>query len=382
MITIIIPTYNRCRLLKKALESVWKQTIQEEKEIIIVDDASTDETQQYVEQELKGRVIYIRNPENKGACYSRNEGLKRASGECIAFLDSDNYWEPEFLQNRREYMDAGYDLVAGRILVIENLDGIERKTVVPGEPAEVLGEKEGFWHTMLLHNVIDTSSALIRRETALKKGGFDPEQKRYQDWDFFMNILTIPGIRHIFLDNVLVNNVRGEDSISYKQELLWPAMVRIFNKYLFVYEQADFVEEKARLLLTDPVVELDMKTRWKDLEQVLLSSGHMAEFVCMCMRMHQEEKLKREQAEGLNRMYRLEDDKKEARIRELEQEKNRGIEEAKRQGHEQTESLKRLYQCENEKKDKKIKELERQLDQKKWGLVGTAIKRALFEHKK
>jgi glycosyltransferase involved in cell wall biosynthesis len=336
MISIIIPTYNRCQLLRRAIESVRRQTIQEEREIIVVDDASTDETRQYVEG-LKDEVIYIRNPENKGACYSRNEGFKAAQGECVAFLDSDNYWDEGFLENRREYINAGCDLAVGRILVLEESEGQEKRTVVPEEPLEVLQDTDRFMRTMLIHNVIDTNSALMKREAVQKIGGFDPEQKRFQDWEFFLHLLTVPDLRYIFLDNALVNNQRGEDSISYRQELIWPSTMRIFRKYIGLYEQYNFVEEKIFHMLLDPAVDLDAQARWEDLRPIAEQRVDMEELFCRCFRMYEKERQERERAENLNGLYR----------------------------------------CEDEKKENRIRELETALDQKKWGRIGSEIIKAI-----
>jgi glycosyltransferase involved in cell wall biosynthesis len=94
-LSIIIPTYNRCVLLKRALDSVYKQTFSEF-EVIIVDDGSTDETAEMIAL-LFPEVRYIYQP-NLGVSSARNTGLTVANGCWVAFLDSDDEWLPSKLE--------------------------------------------------------------------------------------------------------------------------------------------------------------------------------------------------------------------------------------------------------------------------------------------
>ena len=89
IISVAIPTYNRANLLRHALESVLRQTYHDI-DTIVIDDGSTDHTPQVVSQ-YGNRVRYFQQP-NGGLGVARNAGLAKASGECIAFLDSDDYW--------------------------------------------------------------------------------------------------------------------------------------------------------------------------------------------------------------------------------------------------------------------------------------------------
>ena len=90
-VSVIVPTYNRARKCKRAVESVLAQTHQNV-EVIVVDDGSTDNTQELIEN-MDSRVKYIRQ-ENAGVSAARNSGLRVANGEYIGFLDSDDRWLP------------------------------------------------------------------------------------------------------------------------------------------------------------------------------------------------------------------------------------------------------------------------------------------------
>lgn len=101
MISVIIPTYNRQNYIAGAIESVLAQTCTDY-EIIVIDDGSTDNTRHILEPYL-GKIKYIRQ-ENAGVSTARNTGIKNASGQYIAFLDSDDRWQKQKLEVQIEFM--------------------------------------------------------------------------------------------------------------------------------------------------------------------------------------------------------------------------------------------------------------------------------------
>lgn len=100
MISVIIPVYNRPAFVKRAIDSVLSQTLIAD-EIIVVDDGSTDETASVLDS--FGVQIKVIRTQNLGVSHARNIGIKEASGEWIAFLDSDDVWEPEKLATQMDY---------------------------------------------------------------------------------------------------------------------------------------------------------------------------------------------------------------------------------------------------------------------------------------
>lgn len=109
LVSIIMPSYNTGRFIKGAIESVLAQTYTYW-ELIIVDDCSTDHTDEVVKPFLAdSRVKYLKNEKNYGAAISRNRALREAKGRWIAFLDSDDLWFPKKLEKQIQFMDAaGY----------------------------------------------------------------------------------------------------------------------------------------------------------------------------------------------------------------------------------------------------------------------------------
>lgn len=103
MVSIIMPSWNTAEYIRDSIQSVIRQTY-ENWELIIVDDCSTDTTDLIVQNISDERIIYIKNESNMGAALTRNRAIREAKGEWIAFLDSDDLWEPQKLENQLKFM--------------------------------------------------------------------------------------------------------------------------------------------------------------------------------------------------------------------------------------------------------------------------------------
>ena len=109
LVSVIMPSYNTGRFIAKSIESVLAQTYTNW-ELLIVDDASTDNTDEVIadvkkrHRERSEAIHYFKNDRNRGAAYSRNFALRKAKGEWIAFLDSDDLWCPEKLEKQLAFM--------------------------------------------------------------------------------------------------------------------------------------------------------------------------------------------------------------------------------------------------------------------------------------
>jgi len=117
VISIIIPLYNKEAFVVEALQSVLKQTVYQEyngsnsgsnfsHEIILVDDASTDNSVAHIEPFLSEGIRLVQHAENKGLSATRNQGIASAKGEWITYIDADDYWEPTFLEKIQQLIDA------------------------------------------------------------------------------------------------------------------------------------------------------------------------------------------------------------------------------------------------------------------------------------
>ena len=109
LVSIIMPSYNTACFIRESIQSVLTQNYKEW-ELIIVDDCSSDNTDEVVKQYLSDeRIKYIKNDRNSGAAVSRNRALREAKGKWIAFLDSDDLWMPDKLKKQISFMEKnGY----------------------------------------------------------------------------------------------------------------------------------------------------------------------------------------------------------------------------------------------------------------------------------
>lgn len=158
-ISVVIPAYNQAEYLSEALESVLSQT-REPAEIIVVDDGSTDDTPAVLER-YKRHVAFYRQP-NAGISAARNAGLERATGDWVAFLDSDDIWDPRKLE-RQAALVGENDIVC-----VHTAYRVFGNTCwEPPPPEEIL---RGHYElaAMLTRFMVLPSSALVRHDTGLR----------------------------------------------------------------------------------------------------------------------------------------------------------------------------------------------------------------------
>ena len=149
LISVVIPTYNRKTLLMRAVDSVLKQTYSN-LEVWIIDDGSTDGTEKAVEAYQDKRVHYARMTKNSGPSAARNEGIRRANGEIIAFLDSDDIWHSNKLEKQVKKINDNCQAVFCKYLVRD-----DSGRIMPAEEAFDLNATEfGFLDVLISQNKI------------------------------------------------------------------------------------------------------------------------------------------------------------------------------------------------------------------------------------
>lgn len=127
-ISVIMSAYNAQNTIRRAIRSVLNQTYKDV-ELIVVNDCSTDDTEKIIKKYKDNRIVYIKHDVNLGAGCARNTGIKHATGDYIAFLDSDDYYNKEYLQTMADGTDDGkFDIVSSGYIAIE---GKHKKTKKP-----------------------------------------------------------------------------------------------------------------------------------------------------------------------------------------------------------------------------------------------------------
>lgn len=109
LVSVIMPSCNTGRFIEESIQSVINQTYKNW-ELLIVDDCSTDDTDEVVKRFNDNRIKYIKNEKNRGAAITRNRAIQEANGEWVAFLDSDDLWLPKKLDHQIKFMKK-YNLV-------------------------------------------------------------------------------------------------------------------------------------------------------------------------------------------------------------------------------------------------------------------------------
>lgn len=193
-ISVVVPTFNAAKYLSYALESIFRQSLQP-KEIIVVDDGSTDNTKEVCEG-YQDRVSYFSLGTNHGEATARNFGLSKARGDFIAFLDADDFWHKGTLEllNETLFSYPQVEVAMGYTQVIFNSQGLQAHL---GDP---------YFGTHL-------GACLFRKEVFAKIGGFCEKFKMADDMDLFFRIREY-GLGVSQIEKVVLNYRRHNANLS------------------------------------------------------------------------------------------------------------------------------------------------------------------------
>ena len=218
-ISVIIPTFNREKLIGNSIKSVLNQTFKNF-ELIIVDDGSTDNTSEVVDKFQDNRIKYIKLDKNQGASNARNIGIKNAKGKYISFQDSDDIFYPNKLEIQlNNIIKEKSDLDFCKINVIYNNTF---RYFVPSNIVEKRFEKVDFFDELISNgNFISTQSILIKK-SFMKKFPFDPNMPRLQDYDVILRM--VPKVKISYTKEVLVDLHIQNNSLTLSSDKLKKAI--------------------------------------------------------------------------------------------------------------------------------------------------------------
>ena len=247
-ISVVIPTFNRKKLLRRALDSVITQTLQPF-EIIVVDDGSTDSTETIVKTYYQD-VLYLYQS-NQGVSRARNKGIKLATGDWLAFLDSDDEWLPTKLVKQARALAIEKEQ---RICHTNEIWIRRGKRVNPRRRHE----KSGGWiyQKCLPLCVISPSSVLIQRAVFENIGYFDEQLPACEDYDFWLRICASYPV--LYLAEPLIKKYGGhDDQLSKKHWGMDRFRIKAMEKMLTLdllgnsdrLETIDVLLNKLRLML-------------------------------------------------------------------------------------------------------------------------------------
>jgi glycosyltransferase involved in cell wall biosynthesis len=226
---VIIPTFNRARMVCDAIDSVLAQTMREF-EVIVVDDGSTDDTAAVIRSRYAGepRVRYF-TKENGGTGRARDHGLGHARGEYVALLDDDDLWLPRHLESQVACLDAHADV--DLVVCDARLEGAKRTGTIFGHrgyrlPDSVEAMAQSAWAV---------PTTIVMRTDVARAVGFRSEFRQTEDTDFLWRF-TLAGYRLRANPKVLTvyrcHNGGGSPRKSHQWEAFKLDQVRVMEHYL------------------------------------------------------------------------------------------------------------------------------------------------------
>lgn len=208
MFSVVIPIYNRGHSILNAINSVLGQTFQDF-ELIIVDDCSTDNSIQIISNIKDKRIKIFKLNQNSGAAAARNFGINQASGEYISFLDSDDYYEVDFLQKTFEMLKDTDDKVGFSWTGVRYHEN-QKKMEYLWSP-----DKQKTSYLTFLNSLhIGTNSGItVKKKVFNSCGHFREDLPAAEDTEFFLRITR--KFDYIFLPEILINIQKdGNDRLS------------------------------------------------------------------------------------------------------------------------------------------------------------------------
>jgi glycosyltransferase involved in cell wall biosynthesis len=221
-ISVVIPLYNCVDRIEGAILSALNQ-VPEPVEIIVVDDASTDQIDAAALTAIDPRVRVIRHEVNRGGGVARNTGIDAANGQLIAFLDADDRWLPGKLERQLSQI---WDLRFENVFACANvrLEGPSPKKVIYNSRPPYEGEDISRY--FLIHDCTFQTSTLVVPAKLAKSVRFDDRLRRHQDWDFIFRLIR-NGARYLYCDEPLAvywdgdNPKRVSTQKSIEPALFW-----------------------------------------------------------------------------------------------------------------------------------------------------------------
>lgn len=224
-IAVVIPTRNRRKLLERLLGQLLRPSVADAYDVIVVDEASTDDTPQYLDRLVaEGRITAIRNDPPRFHSGARNTGLEVARGRYIGWIDDDDLTAPDRLIRQRDALvETGRRWsAAGKVDIDDDLQVIGHATCP---------SPDGFLRRLLIYNCLPAPAQglLVERSLALEVGGWDESLRGSEDWEFCIRLAA--AAEPHFLDEPLVGYRTGYASISSDSRLMESSVRAVHAKH-------------------------------------------------------------------------------------------------------------------------------------------------------
>lgn len=269
MVSIILPTYNRIKLLGMAIESILKQTYPYF-ELIIVDDGSTDGTEGFVSGIRDDRIRYHKLEKNSGQSKARNYGIAQARHDYIAFEDSDDFWHVNKLAVQMEHLqkaapEVGFCYHKAR----HNIDS-RHYVIMPDEKIAAEKKSGDIYAQLLNDNLVDCPTILAKKECILQAGGFDETMKALEDYDLALKMAK--HFHALFINQTLLEVTYSESGVSGSPTNYLIASCYLLQKYKADYLKTNTLNHRIEIILRDSEA-IGMKEHFIRLLEISLTAN-------------------------------------------------------------------------------------------------------------
>lgn len=212
-ISIVIPVYNTEKYIERCIESVLQQKY-ENKEIIVVNDGSTDKTEEKINK-YKEQIKYIKKA-NGGLSDARNVGIANATGKYIMFIDSDDYIEEDLLSKLKPYIDKNIEMIKYKARKVTE-DGKEIQ-LMEGPTFDTIKGEEAFSKMCFDDQLMETACIYLYKTELIKQNGFQFRKGLYHE-DFGLIPLIIVKAKTFISTNICgYNYVQSQNSITRNED--------------------------------------------------------------------------------------------------------------------------------------------------------------------
>lgn len=222
LVSVIIPTYNREKLIIRSVESVLNQTY-ENLELIVVDDCSNDNTVDILTSVTDSRIRIVKLEKNSGACVARNRGIMEANGDYIAFQDSDDVWREEKLAYQMNAIKRYNADIC--VCQMERVGFREKNGIYPDMEDGIVEYKK------IVGSFIASTQTIVAKREVFDSCKFDSQIKRMQDYDWIIRAAS--GRSVCAVRKPLVDVYLQQDSITTYN---WKKLIDSYRLFLKKYE--------------------------------------------------------------------------------------------------------------------------------------------------
>lgn len=245
-ISIIIPVYNTGKHIEKCLNSIKNQTRKIDLEVIIINDGSTDNSEnivkQYIEKHKEFLNIKYYSKENEGVAKTRNFGIEKATSDYIMFLDSDDYIEPEALETLEKYIEQDIDLIKFKLQRVDEKDNVVEK--VDGPVFDKITGQEAFDELYGEDVLLDSPCVYVIKKKLFTENNFKFQGRYHEDFGLIpFIILTAKTV--ISIPEYLYKYVQAPDSITRTED--YEKTTKKMEDVLFHYDNMLKMVEKLNL---------------------------------------------------------------------------------------------------------------------------------------